>query len=53
MYSTAVTEYWRFNSEIYRSRFGKKFMTTLEERRMLMEAGLTPSDGIQDVITYV
>ncbi len=52
-YMTAVSEYRRVETEIYRSRFGKKFMTTPEERRRLLEAGLSLGDGIKDVITIV
>ena len=52
-YMTAVSEYRRVETEIYRSRFGKKFMTTPEERRRLLEAGLPLGDGIKDVITIV
>ena len=50
---TAVMEYRQVESEVYRSRFGKKFMTTPDERRRLLEAGLPLGDGGKDVITIV
>ena len=36
-YLTAELEYRRVETEIYRSRFGKKFMTTPEECQRLLE----------------
>ena len=52
-YMTAVTEYRRVEWEIYRSRFGKKFMTTTHERRRLLEESLPLSDRTKDVILSV
>ena len=52
-YVTAALEYRRVETEIYRSRFGKKFMTTRDEWQRLLAAGLPLGDRIQEVITIV
>ena len=41
-YVTAALEYRRVETEIYRSRLGKKFMTTRDERQRLLAAALPP-----------
>ena len=46
-YVTAALEYRRVETEIYRSRYGKKFMTTPDERQRLLAAGLPLGDRIQ------